>query len=126
MDPSVKLKPNKGMAISQLKYYQAIGSLMYAMTSMRRDIAYVVGKLRKYTSIPGTQHLQAIQRVFKYLKGTVNYGLSYSAYPSVLEGYFDTSWISTVEDHSSTSGWYSCLGEVTYIGRGVHGAVRFG
>ncbi|GJW80832.1 zinc finger, CCHC-type containing protein [Tanacetum coccineum] len=84
------------------------GSLMYAMTRTRRDIAYVVRKLRKYTSNPGTQHLQAIQRVFKYLKGTVNYGLSYSAYPSVLEGYFDTSWISTVEDHSSTSGCGVC------------------
>ncbi|GJY07362.1 zinc finger, CCHC-type containing protein [Tanacetum coccineum] len=110
MDPSVKLTPNKGMGISQLKYSQAIGYLMYAMTNTRPDIAYAVGKLSKYTSNPGTQHWQAIQRVFKYFKGTMNYGLSYSVYPSVLEGYSNASWISNVDDHSFTSGWVFLLG----------------
>ena len=43
MDPGVKLMSNTGKAISQLEYSQAIGSLMYAMTSTRPDIAYVVG-----------------------------------------------------------------------------------
>ncbi|PWA89720.1 zinc finger, CCHC-type [Artemisia annua] len=109
MDSSVKLMLNKGMGISQLEYSQVVGSLMYAMTSTRPDIAYDVGQLSKYTSNPGTQHWQAVQRVFKYLKGTVNYGLSYSAYPSVLEGYSDASWISN-KDHSSTSGWVFLLG----------------
>ncbi|GJU40682.1 zinc finger, CCHC-type containing protein [Tanacetum coccineum] len=109
MDPSVKLTPYKGMAISQLKYSQAIGSLMYVMTSTRPNIAYVVGKLSKYTSNPNTQHWQAIHRVFKYLKGTVNYGLSYSVYPSVLEGYPDATWISNVEVHSSTNVWVFLL-----------------
>lgn len=110
MDPSMKLMPNKGIAISQLEYSQAIGSLMYAMTSTRPDIAYAVGKLSRYTSNPSTQHWQAIQRVFKYLKGTMDYGLCYLGYPSVLEGYSDASWISNVEDHSSTSGWVFLLG----------------
>ncbi|GJU65093.1 ribonuclease H-like domain-containing protein [Tanacetum coccineum] len=35
--------------------------------------------------------------------GTMNYGLSYMGYPSVLEGYSDASWINHVEDSSSTS-----------------------
>ncbi|CAM8956478.1 unnamed protein product [Rhodiola kirilowii] len=47
MDPSVKLLPNTGEAISQLEYSQVIGCLMYAMTSTRPDIAYVVGKLSR-------------------------------------------------------------------------------
>nr|GEU90771.1 zinc finger, CCHC-type [Tanacetum cinerariifolium] len=34
---------------------------------------------------PGTQHWQAIQRVLKYLKKTMDYRLIYSGYPSVLE-----------------------------------------
>ncbi|KAJ9556749.1 hypothetical protein OSB04_011363 [Centaurea solstitialis] len=111
MDPSVKLMPNKGMAVSQLEYSQAIGCLMYAMTSTRPDIAYAVGRLSRYTSNPSTQHWQAIQRVFKYLKGTMDYGLYYLGYPSVLEGYSDASWITHVEeDHSSTTGWVFLLG----------------
>ncbi|GKE38734.1 zinc finger, CCHC-type containing protein, partial [Tanacetum coccineum] len=53
---------------------------------------------------------KSITRVFKYLRGTKDYGLSYVGYPSVLEGYSDASWINHVEDSSSTSGWVFLLG----------------
>ncbi|GJU80723.1 zinc finger, CCHC-type containing protein [Tanacetum coccineum] len=64
MDTSEKLMPNNGQAVSQLEYSRVIGCLMYAMTCTRPDIAFAVGKLSRYTSNPGTQHWQAIQRVF--------------------------------------------------------------
>nr|KAJ0198596.1 hypothetical protein LSAT_V11C700365700 [Lactuca sativa] len=104
IDPSLKLLPNKGSPVSQLEYSRAIGCLMYAMISTRPDIVYAVGRLSRYTSNPSSHHWQAVSRVFKYLKGTINYGLTYSGYPSILEGYSDASWINNLEDHSSTSG----------------------
>ncbi|GKD37340.1 hypothetical protein Tco_1257547 [Tanacetum coccineum] len=110
MDPIEKLKPNTGKPVDQLEYSRAIGYLMYVMTSTRPDIAYAVGRLSKFTSNLSKQHWQAITRVFKYLKGTMNYGLSYVGYPSVLKGYLDASWINHVEDSSSTSGWVFLLG----------------
>ncbi|GKB78202.1 zinc finger, CCHC-type containing protein [Tanacetum coccineum] len=110
MYTSEKLMPNNGQAVSQLEYSRVIGCLMYAMTCTRPDIAFVVGKLSRYTSNPGTQHWQAIQRVLKYLKKTMDYRLTYTGYPSVLEGYTDASWISNTEDNSSTSGWVFLLG----------------
>ncbi|CAM8974416.1 unnamed protein product [Rhodiola kirilowii] len=110
MDPSVKLLPNTGEAVSQVEYSQVIGCLMYAMTSTRPDITYAVGKLSRYTSNPSTHHWEAIRQVLKYLKGTMNYGLVYAGFPSVLEGYTDASWITNLEDHSSTSGWVFLLG----------------
>ncbi|GJZ05278.1 zinc finger, CCHC-type containing protein [Tanacetum coccineum] len=85
MDLVEKLKPNTGKPVDQLEYLRAIGSLMYAITSIRPDIAYVVGRLSRFTSNPSRQYWQEITRVFKYLKGTMNYGLSYVEYPSVLE-----------------------------------------
>ncbi|GJY27508.1 zinc finger, CCHC-type containing protein [Tanacetum coccineum] len=36
--------------------------------------------------------------------GTLNYGLSYVGYPSMLYGYSNARWINHVEDSSSTSG----------------------
>nr|GFA43837.1 hypothetical protein [Tanacetum cinerariifolium] len=63
-----------------------------------------------YTSNPGTQPWQAIQRVLKYLKKTMDYILTYTGYPSVLKGYIDASWIINTEDNSSTSGWVFLLG----------------
>ncbi|KAG7553092.1 Zinc finger CCHC-type [Arabidopsis thaliana x Arabidopsis arenosa] len=110
MDASVKLMPNTGQAVSQLEYSRVIGCLMYAMTSTRPDIAYAVGKLSRYTSNPSTHHWQAVRRVLKYLKGTINYGLSYFGFPSVLEGYSDASWNTNEENYSSTSGWVFLLG----------------
>ncbi|GKB03347.1 hypothetical protein Tco_0831436 [Tanacetum coccineum] len=62
MDTSEKLMPNNGQAISQLEYSRVIGCLMYAMTCIRPDIAFAIGKLSRYTSNLDTQHWQAIQR----------------------------------------------------------------
>nr|GEX48211.1 zinc finger, CCHC-type [Tanacetum cinerariifolium] len=109
MDPVEKLKPNTGKPVDHLEYSRAIGCLMYAMTSTRPNISYAVGKLSRFTSNPSRQHWQVITKVFKYLKGTMNYGLSYVGYPLVLEGYSDASWINHVENSSSTSGWVFLL-----------------
>nr|GEV47677.1 zinc finger, CCHC-type [Tanacetum cinerariifolium] len=81
----------------------------YAMTYTRHDIVFVVSKLSRYTSNPSTQHWQAIQRILKYLKKTMDYRLVYSGYTSVLEGYTDASSINNTEDNSSTSGWVFLL-----------------
>ncbi|GKC59343.1 hypothetical protein Tco_1086941, partial [Tanacetum coccineum] len=40
----------------QLEYARAISCLMYAMTSTRPDINYVVGNLSRYTSNSSTHH----------------------------------------------------------------------
>nr|GEU56619.1 zinc finger, CCHC-type [Tanacetum cinerariifolium] len=113
MDTSEKLMPNNGQVVSHLEYSKMIGCLMYAMTCTRPDIAFAVGKLSRYTSNPGIQHWQAILHVLKYLKKTMDYSLTYTAYPSILVGYIDASWISNTKDNSSTSGWVFLLNEAT-------------
>ncbi|GJR36220.1 zinc finger, CCHC-type containing protein [Tanacetum coccineum] len=50
MDTSEKLMPNNDQAVSQLEYSRVISCLMYAMICIRIDIAFVVGKLSRYTS----------------------------------------------------------------------------
>nr|GEV73399.1 zinc finger, CCHC-type [Tanacetum cinerariifolium] len=113
LDNYEKLMPNNSPAVSKLEYSRVIGCLMYAMTCTRPDIAFVVGKLSRYTSNPGTQHWQAIQRVLKYLKKTTDYRSVYSSYPSVLEGYTDASWIRNTEDNLSTSGWVKPMAPIS-------------
>nr|GEY30663.1 zinc finger, CCHC-type [Tanacetum cinerariifolium] len=76
---------NNGTLVSQLEYSRSIGCLMYAMISTRPDITVAVGKLSKYTNNPSALHWQALGRVFQYLKGTMDYGLTYSGYPSVIK-----------------------------------------
>nr|GEU91946.1 zinc finger, CCHC-type [Tanacetum cinerariifolium] len=109
MDPVEKLKPNTGKLVDQLEYSRAISCLMYPMTSTRPDIAYVVGRFSRFINNPSRQHWKAITIVFKYLRGTINYGLSFVGYLLVLEAYSDASWINHVEDSSSMSGWVFLL-----------------
>ncbi|GJZ26064.1 zinc finger, CCHC-type containing protein [Tanacetum coccineum] len=113
----IKHKSN-GIAISQSYYIEKVlkkfnyfdcTPVSTPMDTMPY-IAFDVGKLSRYTSNPGTQHWQAIQRVLKYLKKTMDYRLTYIGYPSVLKGYTDASWINNTEDNSSTSGWVFLLG----------------
>nr|GFA31917.1 hypothetical protein [Tanacetum cinerariifolium] len=100
-----------GKPVDQPEYSRAISFLMYAMTSTRPDIAYAASRLSWFTSNPSRQHWKAITRIFKYSRGTKDYGLSYVGYSSVLEGYSDANWINHVKDSSSTSGWVFLLGK---------------
>nr|GEU35189.1 zinc finger, CCHC-type [Tanacetum cinerariifolium] len=113
MDTSEKLMPNNGQVVSQLKYSRVTSCLMYTMTCTRPNTAFEMGKLSRYTINPGAQHWQVTQRVLKYLKKTMDYSLTYTSYPSVLEGHTDATWISNTEDNSSTSdlgipAWWRC------------------
>ena len=104
-DSSLKLTKNGGDSVSQLKYSQVIGSLRYLADCTRPDIAYVVGKLSRYTHNPSGIHWHALERVLRYLKGTSEMGVHYTEFAPILEGYSDANWISDLEDIKSTSGY---------------------
>ncbi|GKA14691.1 hypothetical protein Tco_0694337 [Tanacetum coccineum] len=80
------------------------------MTCTRPDIAYVVGRLSSHISSHGKEHWDAVNRAFKYLKQTMDYGLEYRGDQSVLEGYTDASWITNQEDYASMNEWIFTLG----------------
>ena len=105
VDINLHLSKNIGQSISQLEYSCIIGSIMYVLNCTRPDIAYSVSKLSRYTSNPGVDHWKAIIRVLRYLRYTQNYGLHYTRYLVVLEGYSDANWISDMKDTKSTSGY---------------------
>nr|AAN64998.1 Putative gag-pol polyprotein [Oryza sativa Japonica Group]ABF95728.1 retrotransposon protein, putative, Ty1-copia subclass [Oryza sativa Japonica Group] len=90
-DPSLLLRKNKRIARNQLEYSQIIGSLMYLASATRPDISFAVSKLSRFTSNPGDDHWRALERVMRYLKGTIELRLHYSGYPTVLEGYSDSN-----------------------------------
>nr|GEZ09809.1 zinc finger, CCHC-type [Tanacetum cinerariifolium] len=54
LDPVENLKANTKKPIDQLGYSRAIGCLVYGMTSTRLNIANVVGRLSRFTSIPNS------------------------------------------------------------------------
>jgi hypothetical protein len=56
-----------------------IDSLLYA-TATRPDIMHVVCQVGSFQASQKTSHLLAVKRIFRYLKGTTEYGLWYPTY----------------------------------------------
>jgi hypothetical protein len=109
-DPSLKLRKNRGKGIDELRYSQIMGSLMYLAGATRPDISFATRKLSRFTSNPRNAHRCALEHVMRYLRGTTTYGLHYTRYPDVLEGYSDTNWISDANEIKATSGYIFTIG----------------
>jgi Reverse transcriptase (RNA-dependent DNA polymerase) len=90
-------------------YQTAISSLLYAALAIRPDIAYAVSTLGRYTSNPSEYHQTAVKRLFRYLKGTINYGIKYSK-REYLTGYSDSDYAEEKGEYKSTSGYIFFLG----------------
>jgi hypothetical protein len=108
-DPSKLLKKNRRISRDQLRYSQIIGSLMYLASPTRPNISFVVSKLSRFVSNSGNDHWRALERVLRYLKGTMSLGIHYTGYPTVL-GYCDPNRISDVDEIYATSGYVFSLG----------------
>ncbi|KAL0400133.1 UNVERIFIED_CONTAM: Copia protein [Sesamum radiatum] len=78
-------KNESGVSVAQLRYSQIIGSLQYLANGTRLDISFSVSKLARYTSCPDRTHWGALDRVVRYLKGTVSLAIHYGRFPAVLE-----------------------------------------
>jgi len=80
------------------------------MLGTRPDIAFAVGILSRFTAYPRTKHAKALNRVFRYLNGTIHIGITYSHSPSkspIPFDYSDSDYDETVvkEGRKSTSGY---------------------
>lgn len=91
-------------ALTKAPYREAIGSLMYLASSTRPDIAYAVHFLARKQQAPTEQDWQDVKRVFRYLRGTSEIGLTYKAEKDGMEAYADASF-RDLEESTSTSGF---------------------
>ena len=93
-DPNIHLKKNKCESVSQYEYAKIIGSVMFIMNYTHPDITYVVSRLSCYIHNPSSEHWNALYRLLKYLKGTMDRGLHLCKFPTMLEGYYDANWVT--------------------------------
>ncbi|GJZ99742.1 ribonuclease H-like domain-containing protein, partial [Tanacetum coccineum] len=102
-------------------YRSMIGSLMY-LTASRPDIMFAVCACSRFQVTPKTSHLNAIKRIFRYLKGKPKLGLWYPRVSSFdLEAYSDSDYARANLDRKSTTGEAeyvaaaNCCGQVSWI-----------
>ena len=90
----------------QFDYRGVVGGLLFLATHTRPDISYAVGTLSKFLANPGFIHWTAAKRVLRYLRGTVDYRLSFRKSEKIaLFGYCDADWSSDRDDRKSVSGY---------------------
>ena len=96
-------------------YQSIVGSLVYLSCSTRPDLTFIVHKLAQYMSKPVTvPRWNAIKRIFRYLKGTMHYSLSFTKSGGEIgmrgiKGFCDADWAGAKNDRKSVSGFCFAL-----------------
>ncbi|GJT77363.1 uncharacterized mitochondrial protein-like protein [Tanacetum coccineum] len=98
------VKDEEVEAVDVHLYKSMIGSLMYLIAS-RPDIMFTVCACARFQVTPKTSHINAVKRIFRYLKGQPNLGLWYPRdSPFDLETFSDSDYAGASLDMKSTTG----------------------
>ena len=86
-------------------FQQIMGSLQYAVSGTRPDIAHAVNKVARYSNDPSEVHLTAAKRILQYLKGTQDMAITYvKGEIDELLRYSNADWAGDKDSCRSTSG----------------------
>ncbi|GJY27350.1 hypothetical protein Tco_0402076 [Tanacetum coccineum] len=88
-----------------------IGTLLY-LTASRPDLQFAICMCARYQARPTEKHLNAVKRIFWYLKGTVHRGLWYPKDSSIsITAFADADHAGCQDTRHSTSGSMQLLGD---------------
>ncbi|GJT65997.1 ribonuclease H-like domain, reverse transcriptase, RNA-dependent DNA polymerase [Tanacetum coccineum] len=112
MDPGTRLtKTAEGTMVNSTEYRSLIGCLRYLLHT-RPDLSYSVGLLSRFMQEPKEQHMKAIKKVLRYVKGTKDYGITYKHNGgNKIYGYSDNSYGVNTQEGKGTTGIIFYYGE---------------
>jgi hypothetical protein len=115
MEVNIKLRRvEPGCGLDNSCYRQFIGTYLYAVIWTRPDLSFALGCLSQHLESPGEEHYVALERLTRYICGTLDYGLTLGGAKQLrLQGYTDSDWASDVSDRKSYSGYLAKLGDGT-------------
>ncbi|XP_064479261.1 uncharacterized protein LOC135392483 [Ornithodoros turicata] len=93
----------EGKAESTVPYQNLIGNLMYMVQGTRPDIAFATHYLSEFNTSFTSTHWQMAKRVLRYLQGTKDVGITYTACAEPVVGYCDASWNESGKGKSRTA-----------------------
>ncbi|KAJ5497613.1 Reverse transcriptase RNA-dependent DNA polymerase [Penicillium fimorum] len=106
-EKNVLTPSTKTASVSECKLYQEkVGKAIWLMMGTRGDIAFAATQLAKHARNPGPQHEQAIKHLFRYLLGSIDLCIWFSADGKPLSGYCDADHVGPHSINGiSTSGF---------------------
>ncbi|GKU88341.1 hypothetical protein SLEP1_g2621 [Rubroshorea leprosula] len=95
---------------SATMYQQLVESLIY-LTLSRSDMSFAVGVVSKFMQNPKKPHLEAVHRILRYVKRTLDYGILYkSGTKCKVLGYCEADYVGCHDTKRSTTGYVFNLG----------------
>ncbi|KAL2251745.1 UNVERIFIED_CONTAM: Retrovirus-related Pol polyprotein from transposon TNT 1-94 [Sesamum indicum] len=109
-DQSPKTDSEKAK-MDKIPYSNVIGSIMYLMVCTRPDIAYAISCLSRYMSNPGTPHWEALKYLLRYLRGTIDIGITFSRNSDYIQlvGFVDSNYANDRDSRKSTTSYVFTL-----------------
>lgn len=111
--PSEWIARNTGSSLGtedSFRYRSIVGGLQY-LTLTRPDISFAVNKVCQFLAQPTEVHWEAVKRILRYVKGTLDTGLTIHKSPSVgISIFTDADWAGCVDDRRSTGGFAIFVG----------------
>ena len=101
-------------------YHEALGSCIWAQVRTHPDIAFAVSILSHFQSNPGPAHWKAMSHLLTYLKGSINYRVTYSRGGDLAPiGFVDANYAGDIDTCRSTSGYVFTMagGPVSWISK---------
>jgi len=97
--------PDEADEMKNIPFREALGSLMWLQVATRPNITFSVNKLARFAHNPGKAHWNALKHVMAYIKGTIDYGITYKDGSSLKpSGYVDSDYAGCKDTRQSTEG----------------------
>jgi hypothetical protein len=105
MQTNFKLSKDDDLkSIDERQYKSMIGTLLYVTTS-RPYVMHAVEQVARFQEAPKESHVLVVKRIFRYLKGTKEFGLWYPKGKDLsLVSYTDADLVGCIDDRRSTNG----------------------
>ena len=112
VDTNPKVSDGAGPPVSDPTNYRSLTGALQYLTFTRPDISYAVQQVCLHMHDPREPHLAAVKRILRYLRGTLNLGLTLQRSPQQdLVVYSDADWAGCPDTRKSTSGYAMFLGD---------------
>ncbi|GJV91021.1 retrotransposon protein, putative, ty1-copia subclass [Tanacetum coccineum] len=104
--------PKEVNRMKNVPYASAVGSIMYAVSYTRPDVAFAQNLTSQFQQNPGELHWTAMKNILKYLRNTKDMFLVYGGNPSIklrVECYCDAGFETDRDDTKSQAGYVFVL-----------------
>ncbi|CAH9131347.1 unnamed protein product [Cuscuta epithymum] len=112
VDTSSKLSSDDGPPVTDPTLYRSLAGALQYLTFTRPDISYAVQQVCLHMHDPRVPHFDALKRILRYVKGTLDYALHLRPTTTAdLVAYSDADWGGCPDTRRSTSGFCVFMGD---------------